>query len=68
MATGSVQHPAQGPALRKPRQTNGSGVVEPTIGPPALLKFRRKPTRIRTLLLSVADPAALVAACSAAAR
>lgn len=49
---------------------NGSrkGLVEFTIDPPAPVKFWRMSMRASTLVLSVTNPEALVAACSAAAR
>lgn len=65
--------PAKGPFLawgvhgfRSRWLVNGSakGVVELTIDPPAKAKVVGVPTTLRTLLVSVTDPDALIAACS----
>ncbi|WP_396929838.1 hypothetical protein [Mycolicibacterium sp.] len=65
--------PAKGPFLgwgvhgwRGRWLVNGSskGVVELTIDPPVQAKVVGVPTTLRTLLVSVTDPDALIAACS----
>jgi hypothetical protein len=65
--------PASGPFLgwgvhgwRGRWLVNGSskGIVELTIDPPAQARVVGVPITLRTLLVSVTDPAALIAACS----